>query len=363
MSSFKNADAGVIVDQLIKTIQKERDYLSEIDGKIGDGDHGINMNKGFTMCEKKLEGTTYNLSEGLTTLGETLLEDIGGSMGPLYGMLFDEMAQACEDEEEITADVFAEMITASVEGIQDISPAQVGDKSLLDTLIPAKEAFVEAKEAGKDFAECLDAMNVAAEKGWQSTKDLVAKIGRASRLGERSRGVLDKANELYTKLKDAGFRVKLDDSENSAGWKFAEYEMKGVPVRVEIGPKDIEAGQCVVATRHNGEKTTVSLDALVESVQQKLVEVHDGLYANALANRERRTYACTTMDEITEALEKNGDGFIKAMWCGDEACEDKVKEVTGVGSRCIPLEQEHLSDKCVCCGKPAKAMVYWGKAY
>lgn len=182
-------------------------------------------------------------------------------------------------------------------------------------------------------------------------------------IAQHKEGVLDKANELYTKLKDAGLRVKLDDSENSAGWKFAEYEMKGVPVRVEIGPKDIEAGQCVIATRHNGEKTTVSLDALVESVQQKLVEVHDGLYANALANRERRTYACTTMDEITEALEKNGDGFIKAMWCGDEACEDKVKEVTGVGSRCIPLEQEHLSDKCVCCGKPAKAMVYWGKAY
>ena len=182
-------------------------------------------------------------------------------------------------------------------------------------------------------------------------------------IAQHKEGGLYKANELYTKLKDAGLRVKLDDSENSAGWKFAEYEMKGVPVRVEIGPKDIEAGQCVVATRHNGEKTTVSLDALVESVQQKLVEVHDGLYANALANRERRTYACTTMDEITEALEKNGDGFIKAMWCGDEACEDKVKEVTGVGSRCIPLEQEHLSDKCVCCGKPAKAMVYWGKAY
>ena len=170
MSSFKNAEAGVIVDQLIKTIQKERDYLSEIDGKIGDGDHGINMNKGFTMCEKKLEGTTYNLSEGLTTLGETLLEDIGGSMGPLYGMLFDEMAQACEDADDITVDVFADMITGAVEGIQDISPAQVGDKSLIDTLVPAKEAFVEAKEAGKDFA---------------------AKIGRASRLGERSRGVLD----------------------------------------------------------------------------------------------------------------------------------------------------------------------------
>ena len=143
------------------------------------------------MCEKKLEGTTYNLSEGLTTLGETLLEDIGGSMGPLYGMLFDEMAQACEDADDITVDVFADMITGAVEGIQDISPAQVGDKSLIDTLVPAKEAFVEAKEAGKDFAECLGAMNEAAEKGWQSTKDLVAKIGRASRLGERSRGVLD----------------------------------------------------------------------------------------------------------------------------------------------------------------------------
>ena len=139
MSSFKNAEAGVIVDQLIKTIQKERDYLSEIDGKIGDGDHGINMNKGFTMCEKKLEGTTYNLSEGLTTLGETLLEDIGGSMGPLYGMLFDEMAQACEDADDITVDVFADMITGAVEGIQDISPAQIGDKSLIDTLVQRRK--------------------------------------------------------------------------------------------------------------------------------------------------------------------------------------------------------------------------------
>ena len=128
------------------------------------------MNKGFTMCEKKLEGTTYNLSEGLTTLGETLLEDIGGSMGPLYGMLFDEMAQACEDEEEITADVFAEMITASVEGIQDISPAQVGRQITARHIDSSKEAFVEAKEAGKRLCECLDAMNAAAEKGWQSTR-------------------------------------------------------------------------------------------------------------------------------------------------------------------------------------------------
>lgn len=191
MASFKNADAGIIVDQLIKTIQEQRDYLSEIDGKIGDGDHGINMNKGFTMCEEKLKGKTYNLSEALSTLGETLLDDIGGSMGPLYGMLFDEMAMACEDAEDIDAEIFGEMITNAVEGIQEISPAKVGDKSLIDTLVPAKEAFIAAKDEGKEFVQCLEAMNEAADKGWQSTKDLVAKIGRASRLGERSRGVLD----------------------------------------------------------------------------------------------------------------------------------------------------------------------------
>ena len=182
-------------------------------------------------------------------------------------------------------------------------------------------------------------------------------------IAQHKEGVLDKANELYERIKNSGVRVKLDDSDNSAGWKFAEYEMKGVPVRIEIGPKDIEAGQCVVATRHNGEKTVVSLDKLEEAVAEKLKEVHDGLYKKALENRENKTYSCTTMDEIVKALEEKGDGFIKAMWCGDEACEDKVKEVTGVGSRCIPFEQENLSDKCVCCGKPANTMVYWGKAY
>ncbi len=176
-------------------------------------------------------------------------------------------------------------------------------------------------------------------------------------------GVLDKANELYNTLKDAGIRVKLDDTDNSPGWKFAEYEMKGVPVRVEIGPRDIAANQCVIATRHNGEKESVSLDNLAETVKAKLQEVHDGLYAAALANRERRTYQCQTIDEINKALTENGDGFIEAMWCGDEACEDEVKAQTGAGSRCIPLAQKQLSDKCVCCGKPAKCMVLWGKAY
>ena len=176
-------------------------------------------------------------------------------------------------------------------------------------------------------------------------------------------GVLEKANELKETLAAAGIRVKLDDSDNSPGWKFAEYEMKGVPVRIELGPRDIESGKCVLVTRHNREKSFVDLDGAADSVKAKLEEVRDALYQSALANRERRTYACKTLDEITKALEEKGDGFVKAMWCGDEACEDKVKELTGVGSRCIPFAQETLSDVCVCCGKPAKCMVMWGKAY
>ncbi len=180
-------------------------------------------------------------------------------------------------------------------------------------------------------------------------------------------GVLEKAKELADCLKNAGVRVKLDDSDNSPGWKFAEYEMKGVPVRIEIGPKDIENSQCVAVTRHNREKTFITLneglEGFAEAVKERLKAVHDGLYQRALENRQKRTYSCKTLDEITKALEENGDGFVKAMWCGDEACEDKVKELTGVGSRCIPDDQEHLSDTCVCCGKPAKCMVLWGKAY
>ncbi len=181
-------------------------------------------------------------------------------------------------------------------------------------------------------------------------------------IAQHKEGVLDKAYALTDELKKI-CRAKIDDSNNSPGWKFAEYEMKGVPVRVELGPKDIENNQCVVVTRHNREKTVVSLDKLSEIIPQKLQEVHDGLYQSALENREKRTYKCTTLDEITKALEENGDGFVKAMWCGEEECEDKVKEITGVGSRCIPFEQEKLSDVCVCCGKPAKKMLYWGKAY
>lgn len=181
-------------------------------------------------------------------------------------------------------------------------------------------------------------------------------------VAQHKEGVIEKATELQERLKKV-CRVKMDASNNTPGWKFAEYEMKGVPLRIEIGPKDIENNQCVIVTRHNREKTFVSLDNLEETVLQKLQEVRDGIYNSALENRERRTYICRNTDEIIHALDKNGDGFVKAMWCGEEACEDKVKEITGVGSRCIPIEQEHIADTCVCCGKPAKHMLYWGKAY
>ena len=175
-------------------------------------------------------------------------------------------------------------------------------------------------------------------------------------------GVLEAADELYNRLRGR-VRVKLDSSDNSPGWKFAEYEMKGVPVRIELGPRDIEAGKCVLVTRHNGEKTSVDLANVEAAVEAKLKEVRDGMYKKAHDNLTRRTYDCKTMDEINEKLAASGDGFVRAMWCGDPECEDRVKELTGVGTRCVPLEQERISDVCVCCGKPAKQLVYWGKAY
>lgn len=181
-------------------------------------------------------------------------------------------------------------------------------------------------------------------------------------VAQHKEGVLDKAYELRDRLSKC-FRVKVDASEQSAGWKFAEYEMKGVPLRLEIGPKDIEKNQCVLVRRDNREKLFVSLDSLESSIESALSDFAKAIYNKAKENLENRTYACTSIDEINEKLASNGDGFVKAMWCGEEECEDKVKELTGVGSRCIPFTQESLSDTCVCCGKPAKYMVYWGKAY
>ena len=180
-------------------------------------------------------------------------------------------------------------------------------------------------------------------------------------IAQHKPGVLEKANELRERLQTVA-RVKLDDSDNSPGWKFAEYEMKGVPLRLEIGPRDIENNQCVLVRRDNREKTVVSLDELETVIPQLLKAVHDGLYQKALERREGMTYSATSMEELTE-LAATRPGLIKAMWCGDVACENRLKEEAGVTSRCMPFAQETLADTCVCCGRPAKAMVVWGKAY
>ena len=175
-------------------------------------------------------------------------------------------------------------------------------------------------------------------------------------------GVLEKARELQERLSEK-FRVKLDASDNSPGWKFAQYEMQGVPLRLEIGPKDIENGQCVLVRRDNREKQFVSLENLEGAIESALSALHDAMYQRALENLKQKTFTATTYEEFLDTAE-NRPGFIKAMWCGDSACEEKIKEETGgVKSRCIPFEEEHLSDVCVCCGKPAKHMVYWGKQY
>lgn len=174
-------------------------------------------------------------------------------------------------------------------------------------------------------------------------------------------GVTEKAQEVTERI--AKFcRAKIDASDNSPGWKFAEYEMKGVPLRLELGPKDIEKNQCVLVRRDNREKVFVSLDNLETEIPRLLDAVQQGLYDAALARREKMTYTAATLDELKDIADHK-PGFIKAMWCGSRECEEKLKEVAGISSRCIPFEQEQIADTCVCCGKPAKHMLYWGKAY
>lgn len=180
-------------------------------------------------------------------------------------------------------------------------------------------------------------------------------------VAQHKEGVLESAEELKNKVEKVA-RVKLDKSDKMPGWKFAEYEMKGVPLRIEIGPKDIENNQCVLARRDTLEKITVSLDEVENKVEELLEVIQKDMLEKARKNREEHTYEAKNLDEF-EGILKEKTGFIKAMWCGDEACEDKIKELTGATSRCIPFEQEHIGDNCVCCGKKAKHMVYWGKAY
>jgi prolyl-tRNA synthetase len=175
-------------------------------------------------------------------------------------------------------------------------------------------------------------------------------------------GVLDKAGEILNSLKAAGIRADIDDTDKSPGWKFSEQEMRGIPIRVEIGPRDVEKGQAVLVRRDTREKTVVSIRDLPSVIPDLLEDIQKYLYAKAKRHRDSHTYDATDY-EMFKDIADNKPGFIRAMWCGDPACEEKIKDELGVTSRCIPKEQEHLSDVCVCCGRPAKKMVYWGKAY
>ena len=177
---------------------------------------------------------------------------------------------------------------------------------------------------------------------------------------QQKEGVLDKAYELQDRL--SGFRVKVDDTDKSPGWKFSECEMRGIPLRVEIGPKDMANNQAVFVRRDTHEKTVVSLDALEQEAAAMLEQIQKDMLERARKHRDAHTYQAVTWDGFAEIV-NHKPGFVKAMWCGCQECEEKIKEETGATSRCMPFEQEHLADTCICCGKPAKKMVYWGKAY
>ena len=179
---------------------------------------------------------------------------------------------------------------------------------------------------------------------------------------QKKAGVLEKAAEVKEKLINAGFRVKVDDSDKNPGWKFSEQEMRGIPVRIEMGPRDIEANQAVIVRRDTREKTVVSIDELDVKVKEILDTMQVEMLERARKHRDAHTYVATDYEEFKQTV-ANKPGFVKAMWCGNEECEDKIKEDTTATSRCMPFNQEKLSDVCVCCGKPATKMVYWGKAY
>ena len=175
-------------------------------------------------------------------------------------------------------------------------------------------------------------------------------------------GVLDKALSVKAALESAGVRTDLDDSEKSPGWKFSEQEMRGIPIRVELGPKDIEKNQAVLVRRDTREKTIVSINELPSVVPQLLETIQKDMFLRAKTHRDSHTYDAHNYEEFKEIV-NNKPGFVRAMWCGDPACEEKIKADTTATSRCIPFEQEQIADTCVCCGRPAKKMVFWGKAY
>lgn len=191
MTYISTFDAKKTLNIVANTIVENKQYLSDIDGLIGDGDHGINMAKGFRLYLERHSESDDNFSASLNELGFILFNEIGGSMGPLYGNIFMNMSEAAEGNDEITAKIFGEMLKGAVAAVEELGDAKVGDKTLMDVLIPARDAYIQAISNNKSFADSLMIMDEAAKVGRDSTKDLVAKIGRASRLGKRSRGVLD----------------------------------------------------------------------------------------------------------------------------------------------------------------------------
>ncbi len=191
MKTFNNNEGKPILMAMVKAIQKNKGYLSEVDGLIGDGDHGMNMNKGFTVFETRIKDKDISFTEGLDELGTILLTEIGGSMGPIYGTILIEMSDAGETVEKIGLKELSTMLAAGLEELSGIVDAKVGDKTLVDTLAPAVDSLSNAVAEGKSFSIALVEMKIAAEQGKESTKELVAKFGRSSRLGERSRGVID----------------------------------------------------------------------------------------------------------------------------------------------------------------------------
>lgn len=191
MMIVKNENGRTILLSMVNAIHENKQYLGDIDGLIGDGDHGMNMNKGFVTYGERLGDAETSFADGLNDLGSVLFNEIGGSMGPIYGTILMEMADKAEDAEDITPDLFIEMLEAGLAGLYEIVDARPGDKTLVDTLDTAIQGMKKALAEGKSFTDALDCMKDCAEKGKESTKDMVAKYGRASRLGERSRGVLD----------------------------------------------------------------------------------------------------------------------------------------------------------------------------
>ncbi|MDD4183936.1 MAG: proline--tRNA ligase [Candidatus Izemoplasmatales bacterium] len=175
-------------------------------------------------------------------------------------------------------------------------------------------------------------------------------------------GVMEASSKLRDELKISGYRVRIDDSDKSPGWKFADSEMKGIPIRIEIGPRDLEMNQCLLAIRHNGEKMAVPLNNVTEMMAELFKDIHDKMYEKAKRHVDKNTQVVTDYETFKRLMAENA-GYIKMMWCGDEACENKIKEDTAATARCIPFEQEHLGDVCPVCGKKAKQMVLFAKAY